>query len=281
MKSFTYAAVALTAIASAQTTTPAPTATAPWQEGYTGGWNFDANGDGDNNGPGPFGGRLDSSQSELFASFTSAHPSGPSSEIWSSLTSELGLTWATGIPSGFSTRFGPGGAGGGPGFGNGGGGFNHGGGRGGPFGGGGFEGWGANGGDFGSTGSWTSGAWTKWYVRIASWYYARDHANMNIRWGGSRCPASDWPGWTQGPWSTKADWTSWTGCAATVTATSVFTTVPANATAAITSTSFGYQLAQASNSLVSTSAQSGNPAPTNVIAGGAVVGALAGVIAML
>jgi hypothetical protein len=102
-----------------------------------------------------------------------------------------------------------------------------------------------------------------------------------IRWGGSKCPASDWPGWTQGPWATNADWTTWTGCAATVTATSVFTTVPANGTAAITSTSFGYQVAQATNSLVSTSAQSGNPAPTNVIAGGAVVGALAGVIAML
>jgi len=256
MKSFTYATIGLAAVASAQTTTPAPTAVAPWQSGYTGGWNFDANGDGDN-GPGPFGGRLDSSQSEIFASFTSAHPSGPSSEAWASLTSELGLTWATNFPSGFSTKFGPGGAG----YGNGRGGFNHGGG-GGPFGGGGFGGWGPNDGEFCSTGSWTSGAWTQW-------------------WGGSRCPASDWPGWTQGPWATNADWTTWTGCAATVTATSVFTTVPANGTAAITSTSFGYQVAQATNSLVSTSAQSGNPAPTNVIAGGAVVGALAGVLAML
>lgn len=249
----TFAAItALAAVASAQTTTPAPTTTGWWGPG-----NWDLNGDGDS-GPGPFGGRLDSSQSAVFNSYTSAHPYGPSSGDWESLTSALSLTWASqwsnfpsGFPTSLATKFG----GPGWGYGQGNGGWNHGGGRGGPFGG----AWGADDGDFCSTGSWTSGAWTSW-------------------WGGKGCPASDWPGWTSGSWSTNAPWTSWAGCTASVTATSVFTTTPANATAAVTSTSFGYQVAQATNSLVSTTAQDGagsRPVATGAVMAGALVGAIA------
>lgn len=153
MKTFTYAAVAaLSALASAQTTTPAPTP----------GWWWDANGDGDS-GPGPFGGRLDSSQQSAWESFTSANPSGwtrTDDAAFDSLTSALSITWATGRPSGFATKFGPGGPGWG--FGDGNGGWAHGGGRGGPFGAGGVGGWGPDDGEWCSTGSWTAGPWTSW-----------------------------------------------------------------------------------------------------------------------
>ena len=164
MKSVTYAGLAaLATLATAQTTTTAATATAPATTGWPG-WGWDLDGDGDN-GPGPFGGRLDSSQLSVFNSYTSAHPDGPSSGDWSSLTSALGLALPTDLPSGFTSKFGNGGFGG-WGYGSGNGGWSHGSGRGGPFGGAGFGGWGADGGEFCSTGSWTSGAWTSWYVSL-------------------------------------------------------------------------------------------------------------------
>jgi hypothetical protein len=64
-----------------------------------------------------------------------------------------------------------------------------------------------------------------------------------------------------------------------VTASSVYTTIPANGTVPVTSTSFGYQVAQATVSAQQTSAQ--NAGARHVAAGGAVVGAVVGAIAML
>jgi hypothetical protein len=173
MKSFTYAAIAaLSAVASAQTTTPAP--------GWSPGW-FDGDGDG-NGGPGPFGGRLslDPAQQSVFDSFTSAHPSGPSdSAAWASLTSALSLTGPpSGAPS-FVTGFKPGGWG----YGSGNGGWGPGSGRGGPFGAGAHGGWGPDDGEFCSTGSWTSGAWTQWYVSLLICKCCRAH-ELTISTGG-------------------------------------------------------------------------------------------------
>jgi len=208
---------------------------------------------------GGFGGfGLDASDSSAFASYTSAHPNGPSSGDWSSFTAAHSITggpWGSGTPTGsWSTQFtgGPGGFGG---FGSGAGGW---GGGAGPFGAGGQGGWGQ--GPWASGASFTAGPWTSW-------------------WNENSCPKSDWPGWTSGTWSTSAPWTSWTGCSASVTATSVFTTTSNGVT--YTTTGFGYQLAQVSGSGSSASPTRTNNANGLTIAGGAAAAALMGVIAML
>jgi len=210
-------------------------------------------------GPG-FGGKsFAASDSSAWSSYTSAHPSGPSASDWSSFTAAYGISrgpWGTGTPtgSGWLTQVtgGPGGPGG---FGFGGGHGGWGPGQGGPFGGG---NWGS--GPLSSGGSWTTGAWTNW-------------------WNGNSCPASDWPGWTSGSWSTSAPWTSWSGCSASVTASSVYTTISNGAP--YTTTSFGYQVAQAQNSGASASPTRTNGANSLTYAGGAAAAALMGVIAML
>lgn len=58
-------------------------------------------------------------------------------------------------------------------------------------------------------------------------------------------------GWTSGSWATDAPWTTWSGCLAQTTATSVYTTTvtEGNGTVAtLTTTGYGVQLAQATGS---------------------------------
>lgn len=86
----------------------------------------------------------------------------------------------------------------------------------------GSDGWGPS--VWQSNSAWRNGPWTQW-------------------WGGSVCPGSDWPGWTQGPWSTDAPWTSWAGCTASTTSTSVITTTISGVRT--TATQYGVQVAQA------------------------------------
>ncbi|QDS71970.1 hypothetical protein FKW77_001263 [Venturia effusa] len=209
--------------------------------------------------------------SAAFASYTSAHPNGPSSGDWASFTSANGISsgpWGTGVPTGWSTQYGSGGPGG---FGGGGGpGGQHG-----PFGfGGGPGGWGPNSGGpfqggnwgngpFGQSGAWTTGAWTKW-------------------WNGNQCPASDWPGWTSGSWSTSAPWTSWSACTASVTSSSIYTTTSFGSNVPYTTTSFGYMVAQATAAGQSAALTTGSSGATSItVAGGAAAAALMGFIAML
>lgn len=243
MKTFQYAAVAALAAGASATTTASTTETSAYPTGS-----------------GFFGSSLDSSQSSALSSYKSAHPNGPSSSDWASFTSAASISGGVGFfggatPTGsFATRI-TGAPSGFPGAGSGHGGF--GGGHGGPFGGG---SWGA--GPFGSSGAWTNGPWTSWF-------------------GGSACPASDWPGWTSGTWSTSAPWTSWTGCSASVTATSVYTTSTSISGSEIptTSTSFGYKVAQASGTSSASSTPSSGAG--KVAAGGAAAAALVGALAML
>ncbi|KAF1969767.1 hypothetical protein BU23DRAFT_233683 [Bimuria novae-zelandiae CBS 107.79] len=88
-----------------------------------------------------------------------------------------------------------------------------------------------------SNSAWRDGPWTQW-------------------WGGSRCPGSDWPGWTQGPWSTDAPWTSWKGCTASTTATSVVTTTVSGVQTE--ATQFGVQVAQADGTASTAGSGSGS-----------------------
>ncbi|EME38129.1 hypothetical protein DOTSEDRAFT_75975 [Dothistroma septosporum NZE10] len=137
----------------------------------------------------------------------------------------------------------------------------------GPFGhrGPGGHGWGN--GPWESSGAWTSGPWTSW-------------------WGTNGCPASTWSGWTDGPWSTAAPWTTWSGCVATTTGSSIYTTTvtPTTGGSAITSvaTSFGIRVAEATQDLQSSTVNSDSGAmPTNMAFAGSaagVVGVVAGAI---
>jgi hypothetical protein len=104
------------------------------------------------------------------------------------------------------------------------------------------------------------------------------------------CPGSDWPGWTTGDWSTAAPWTTWSGCSASTTGSTVYTTTISGS--ATRTTSYEFQVAAASEG---SSSGSGNPSITGVAAtatssgaavkkdaaiGGAVA-ALMGVVALL
>ena len=135
----------------------------------------------------------------------------------------------------------------------------------GPFGSGTAHGWGPWAAS--STGSWTNGPWADW-------------------WGTSACPPSTWSGWTKGPWGTNAPWTTWTGCQASTTATAVVTGVvtSSGSTVTTTSTSFGIQVAQATNGGAKTgstgSSSGGAAAPTMRLMGAAagVVGVVGGAL---
>ncbi|KAK3665059.1 hypothetical protein LTR22_004115 [Elasticomyces elasticus] len=135
----------------------------------------------------------------------------------------------------------------------------------GPFGGQNGNGWGPWASQ--STGSWTAGPWTSW-------------------WGTEGCPASTWSGWTS---ATDAPWTSWAGCTASTTATSVVTTTvtTGGSTSVVTSTGFGIQIAQATNtasgSASSTTSGSGAMATNFKLAGSAagVIGVVAGALLIL
>lgn len=243
----------------------------PGGSGWGGPGNGHGNGNG-HNGNGEHGGgnwgyngwSPTGTASSAWASYTSAHPNGPSSGDWASFTSAYGVSngpWGSGTPTGSWATY----ITGGPGGPNGGHGWNPG--MGGPFGAGGRNGgWGP----WGSSGAWTSGPWTSWW-------------NGN---GAGNCPASDWPGWTSGSWSASADWTSWKGCTASTTATAVVTGTVSGVP--YTSTSFGYQVAQADNSgtagataLPTVSVSTGAGAAGKTIAGGAALAGLLGFVAAL
>ena len=191
-----------------------------------------------------------SSVASAWSSYTSAHPNGPSTSDWASFTSQYSISNA---PWGTAGPYGPFGGMGGP-MGPGMGGWHPG--NGGPFGAGGWGPW-------GSSGSWTNGPWTSW-------------------WDGSACPPSDWAGWTTGSWSSTAPWTSWTACSASATTTSVYTAT--SGSVVYTSTSYGYKVAEATNSGTSggaTPSPTANAAPKNVAVGAAGVAAILGVVAAL
>lgn len=125
----------------------------------------------------------------------------------------------------------------------------------GPFGQG--NGWGPYG-----SGAWTTGPWTQW-------------------WGTGACPPSTWSGWTSGSWSATPSWTAWTACTATTTATSVVTSTVTSSgqTSAVTSTSFGVKVDQATAS-ASTTTPNGAMVTNFGVAGAAagVIGVLAGAV---
>lgn len=205
---------------------------APLSSGPQATWSAKAGG---NDYPGNWGGKgwsgwgpsdsgWDKVPESAWKSYTSAHPSGPSSGDWSSFTSAYSITkgpWGDGTPTGGWGAYvtGKPGGWGGWGMGSGPGGWDAADGC--PFG---DNGWGS--GPWVSGGAWTSGAWTSW-------------------WDGDKCPGKDWEGWTSGSWSTGAPWTSWTACEAKTTGAKVYTTtingVPSVAT------SYGLQLAQAAS----------------------------------
>jgi hypothetical protein len=108
-------------------------------------------------------------------------------------------------------------------------------------------------------GPWGSGSWGPFshWSTDSSW---RSNGPWTKWWGGDECPASDWPGWTEGPWSTNAPWTTWSGCTAKTTATSVVTMDASGSQ--VLSTAYGVQVAQAE-------AVTGSAAPTSVGSAGA------------
>lgn len=91
------------------------------------------------------------------------------------------------------------------------------------------------------------------------------------------CTDRKFAGWTSGDWASNAPWTSWTGCVASTTASSVYTTTVSTSGSAIVSTATGYglALAQATDASASgasaSSSESGNAAPavTGFFAGSA------------
>ncbi|KAF2203946.1 hypothetical protein GQ43DRAFT_225387 [Delitschia confertaspora ATCC 74209] len=73
-------------------------------------------------------------------------------------------------------------------------------------------------------------------------------------WGGSGCPSSDWSGWTSGSLQ-DAPWTSWSGCMCQTTTTEIVTkTVSGEVT---TSTSMGFEVAQATGTETDTAGEGG------------------------
>lgn len=85
--------------------------------------------------------------------------------------------------------------------------------------------------DWATKDDWRTMPWTSW-------------------WGKTECPGSDWPGWTEGPWSTKAPWTSWEGCTAKTTGTEIITQTPSGADAEATpavSTAYDIQVSEVKN----------------------------------
>lgn len=111
--------------------------------------------------------------------------------------------------------------------------------------------WAAPSGPEWTSGAWSTGPWTSWW----------NHASAtNNPWA---CPGATWPGWTSGAWSTAAPWTSWHGCSASTTATSVVTTTD-SAGVEETSTSFGVVVKAAADTTSSASAA----AATGGVAGG-------------
>jgi len=119
-------------------------------------------------------------------------------------------------------------------------------------------------GPFRGDGPWTSGPWTKWW-------------NAN---GTAACPPATWTGWTAGPWGTNAPWTSWSGCAATTTASSVYTTTLAGGVTT-TATSFGVQLAEATGTAALTPTTPTGAAEKVSVALGGMLAAGMAVVAVL
>ena len=224
--------------------------------------------------------------SSEWAAFTSAHPVPTGLNSMASWWSANGFPGGSAWPTAWTTNSAwssvvsqwggfPGGPGG-PGGWNGAGGW-------GPFGHGGQgHGWGPWASQ--SSGAWTNGPWTSW-------------------WGTDACPASTWSGeyitlshpqnhdtnrdsgWTNGPWGTNAPWTTWSGCTASTTATSVVTnTLTANGTTVTTTkTQFGIQVAQATNgggngAAASSSTSPGAAMATNFKMAGSAAG-MVGVVA--
>jgi len=77
--------------------------------------------------------------------------------------------------------------------------------------------------DWSTKDDWRTKPWTGW-------------------WGGTQCPGSDWPGWTEGPWSTKAPWTSWEGCTAKTTGTEIVTQTPSGTAQGTPAVSTAYDI---------------------------------------
>lgn len=85
--------------------------------------------------------------------------------------------------------------------------------------------------DWSTKDEWRTKPWTAW-------------------WGGTQCPGSDWPGWTEGSWSTKAPWTAWEGCTAKTTGTEIVTQTPSGSGAQgspAVSTAYDIQVSELKN----------------------------------
>lgn len=95
-----------------------------------------------------------------------------------------------------------------------------------------------------------------------------------------------YPGWTSGAWASNAPWTTWTGCTASATTSSVYTTTMSQSGSQVvaTTTGYGLALAQATDSADSDSdsdasaSESDNAAPA---ATGFLAGSAAGAVGIL
>lgn len=96
-------------------------------------------------------------------------------------------------------------------------------------------------------------------------------------------------GWTDASWATSAPWTTWAGCTASTTASSVVTvttTASDGNTVTALSTSLGIRVAQVTNAVVTTDGNGAPVTPSNSDSGAlptdfAFAGSAAGMIGVL